>query len=473
MSRQRARGLARLAVVLAAVAVLAIVVANSGDSELIIFGESPSYDHYIQVTVPSAFEAIPGERLTQAGLGVGTITATNVTNTAHAHLVMGVENSAWPIPSDSILTLRMGGTAKFTDRFISITKGRAHTYFADNASIPPKQFIVPVEYDQLFNIFDRRTRTGLRHFFDNTARLAPAARPFRSAIAVAAPPIGQAAAVLSDLGYSQRTLSTLVSSTAEVSDAVAAANPGLRTLITSAATTFSTIGRQSTQLQRALVGGADAIGNVGTLAYDATSLLNELGPTATRLSPGVNKLYDLAAPLDGMLHELVSVEPTAVDTLDTIARNGPSIDSLLTAARTTLLPQLTSVARQATPQLGCIRPFAPDIMNFFQGWGGFLANGLNNPHVHVMDGIVSLWPFPNDVPLDSAQVHQIIPGINTAEPAAPGMAWNQPWFQPQCGVTAAGLQAASDPESHVFDPFGNKLLPYGPTTTPNFGTKIG
>jgi ABC-type transporter Mla subunit MlaD len=473
MAPERARRLAKGGLLAAAVLVVVILIANSNDSELIIFGSTPSYAHTLQVTVPSAFEAIPGERVTEGGVGVGTILSTNVTRSAEAHLVLGISDSAWPIPSNSVLNLRMGGTAKFTDRFVSITKGGADTYFTNDESIPARQFIVPVEYDTLFNIFNPRTRTGLQDFFKNTARLAPAARPFRSAVQVAAPPIGQAAAVVGDLGDDQQALSALVSATSEVSDAVASANPGVRSLITSAADTFGTIGAQSVSLQKAIVGAANAIGNVGTLAYDATHLLNELGPTATRLRPGVNQLDGLAAPLNGTLRELVSVEPTAVDTLDTVEHAGPTIDNLLSTARTTLLPQLTSVAKQAAPQVGCLRPFAPDIMDFFQGWGGFMADGFNNPHLHVMEGIVTLWPFPNDTPLDSKQLHQILPGMNIAESAPPGMGWNEPWYQPQCGITPDGLDASHDPETHTFDPSGDKLVPYGPTTTPNFGTKIG
>lgn len=462
---------ARAAIVAASVAVTAIIVWNTNDAELIIFGKSGSYPHYIQVTVPSAFEATPGERITEGGIGVGTITEANVTKDAEAHLRMGIESNGWPIPTNSMLNLRMGGTAKFTDRFVAITKGNAATYFADNAYIPAKRFVVPVEYAAVFNIFNKHTRAGLRGFFNNIARLAPAATPFRRALNDSAPALGQVASVVGDLGYDQQALSTLVASTATVSDAVASSNPGVRTLLDGAAGTFSTVANQSRGLRDAISAGGSALHSAGTLGRVLTNTLYHVAPLAARLSPGLTQLTGLARPLTGTLQEVVNIEPSAVATLNTITRSGPRIGKLLDDARVTLMPELKSVARQAVPQLACVRPYTPDIISLFQGWAGFFGDGLTSPHVHFMHTYVSLLPFPNDVPLDSGQITKLFPNLKSYFPEPPGLAWNQPWPQPQCGLTAAKL--TQDPEAHTFDPHGSKLLPYGPTTTPSFGTKVG
>jgi phospholipid/cholesterol/gamma-HCH transport system substrate-binding protein len=433
----------------------------AGSRYAIIFGGVPDYPHHIQTVVPSAFEVVPGERMVAAGETVGEITSATVTRTGQAHLVMGLDNSEWPLPSDSVLQLRMGGTIKYTDRFINITKGHAGAEFRNNGYVPARQFIAPVEYNSLFDIFNPRTRAGLKSLFTlGGPTIKAAAQPLRSALAVAPPTLGQAAAVFNDLGYDQRALSTLVSATAQLSDAVASSNPGVRQLLQGAGQTFGALASRSAALQNVLEVGGESLRWSGILSQHLTTTLPRLSGLLTRLHPGLTQLDALASPLDGTLREVVNVEPTAVTALQTVQHSGPDLNGLLTSARTALLPQLTSIGRQAAKELDCVRPFTPDIINFFQNWAGFTGDGLTNPHVHLFHAFVSILPFPNDVPLNTEQLHQILPNLSIEYPGLPGEAWNQPWPQPQCGLTMNDVNPAYDPEANTYDTNGSKLVPY-------------
>ncbi|MHB8694482.1 MAG: MlaD family protein [Solirubrobacteraceae bacterium] len=443
-----------------AIAVVAVVL-FAGSRYGVLFGRLGSYPHYIQMVVPSAFEVIPGQRMVAGGVTVGQITAADVTRQGQAHLVMGVDDSAWPLPTDSILTLRMGGTIKFTDRFISIDKGHAQTYFKSWAYLPAKQFIVPVEYASLFDIFDSRARADMQSFFGNAAPTFSQAAPnFRKALNVASPALVQGAAVFSDIGYNQQALSTLIRSTAQLSDAVAASNPGVRTLLGAGASTFASFAAESGRLQQAISSSSTALRNSSHLATHVSVTLMHTATLADRLSPGVTQLTALAAPLDATLRELVNVEPTAVDTLTTVTRGAPSIASLLTSARTTLMPELKPVAAQAATQLNCIRPYTPDFISFIQGWAGYESAGLNRPHVHLFHVEAGVWPFPNSLGMNTQQLTKIFPQVGISFPTPPGEAWNQPWYQPQCGVTPKYQTAAADTEAGTYDSNGSKIVPY-------------
>jgi phospholipid/cholesterol/gamma-HCH transport system substrate-binding protein len=374
---------------------------------------------------------------------------------------MGFDDSDWPIPTDSVLTLRMGGTIKFTDRFIDVAKGNASTYFNDNAVLPAKQFVVPEEYDQLFNVFNKPTRAALQTFMSNGGdTFERAAQPFRRALNVAAPTLDQATAVFKDLGYNQAALSTLVSSTAQVSDAVAAANPGLQTLIQSGANTFGTIAQESDYVKQLIASGGESLRIQGDLYYHIGHDLPRIAKLATALGPGVAQLNELAEPLDGTLHELVSVEPTAVHTLNTVKTQGPSIDRLLTSARTTLMPELSTLGPVAAKEVGCIRPFTPDIMGFLQGWSGFLGVGENSPHINFLHSYISVLPVPNATPINSVQATKLLPALGVENEGVPGTSWNQPWYQPQCNITADSFNPNDDPGNNTYDPLGTKLAPY-------------
>jgi ABC-type transporter Mla subunit MlaD len=374
---------------------------------------------------------------------------------------MGIDDGEWPIPIDSLLTLRMGGTIKFTDRFINIDKGRSPAHFSSGAFLPAKQFVVPVEYASLFNVFDARTRADLRSFLGNAApTFSQAAPSLRKALGVSAPALQQGAAVFTDVGYNQPALSTLIRSAAQLSDAVAASNPGLRTLLGAGATTFANVAAESRQLQQAITDSSTALRNSSHLANHVSSTLTHTATLADKLSPAVTQLTAIASPLDATLRELVSVEPTAVATLTTVARGAPSITNLLSSARTTLLPQLTPVANQAATQLNCIRPYTPDAIAFLQNWAGYESAGLNHPHMHLFHIEAGVWPFPNSLPINTQQLTKIFPNIGIQFPPPPGEAWNQPWYQPQCGVTPKYQTAAGDTEAGTYDPHGSKIVPY-------------
>ncbi|MHB8693475.1 MAG: Mce/MlaD family protein [Solirubrobacteraceae bacterium] len=454
--------MSRLAITGAVLAGLAVLFVNSKYD--IMFGGVSSYPHYLQTVVPSAYEVIPGERMVAGGETVGEITGANVTRSGLAHVTMGLDSSVWPLPSDTVLTLRMGGTIKYTDRFVSIDKGRAATNFSERAVVPAKQFIVPVEYDQLFNVFNKPTRQAMKSFFANTGQaFKQAVGPFHQALPLAPPVLDQAAAVFRDLGYDQQALSTLVSSTAQVSDAVATANPGLQALIQSAGETFGTIAQQSNNVQQLIRTIGPSLHTQGVLYYHVGRDLPKIAKLAALVKPGLDQLNTLASPLNSTLQELVSVEPLAVHTLNTVRTAGPSIDTLLTSARTTLMPELAQVAPKLASDLNCIRPYTPDVIGFIQGWAGFLGqDGQYHPHGTFLHTLLSVLPMTDSMPMNTKQYLSMLPPntLGVQLQGMPGSSWAQQWPQPQCNVTYAGYNPANDAEANTYDQNGSKLVPY-------------
>lgn len=458
-SPARVRRLAQFALFGVAAVLIAILFAQSRWG--IIFGKPQSYDNHIELLVPQAMGVIPGERMVAAGGTIGEITEAEVTKQGLAHIVMGLDDTVWPLPDDSTLTLRMGGTIKRTDRFIEVAPGKSSKFFEDGDQVPVKQFTIPVEYGDLFNVFDPETRRGLNDFFANGGpAMKAAAKPLRSALDVAPPVLDNAAAVFRDVSYDTQALSTLVSSTAEVTGAIARSNPGLQTLITGGAKTFTAASADAKALQTTLEDAGEAFRVDGAMFAHGALVLPKVAELAERIDPALTELDNLAGPLNATLQKLITIEPNAVDTLRTVRRAAPTVQRLLTSARTNLMPQLGATAKLGAKELNCIRPFTPDIMGFLQGWGGFFGPGFDDPKVHMLHTLVSLLPFPNTMPLDSEQITSLFPNLEIQNPHAPGQGWNQPWFLPECGVTPEGFEAKNDPESGTYDAKGSKTVPY-------------
>ena len=468
MSAQRVKGVVRLAILAIVVIGLFFVVRNSKYG--IVFGHPARFNHSLEVTLPSAFEALPGERVLVHGIDAGELTSANVTRTGQARLVLGIADQYWPLPVDTQFEMRMSGTIKYSDRYVEIFRGHSGEQFANNAAVPASQFQVPVEYSQFFNVFNAKTRQSLSSLFDQVGpTLNNAVGAFQSTLPVAAGPLDQGAAIFRDLGYSQQALSTLVSSGASLTKAIATSNPGLQTLIDGAAGTFQSTAQKSAQIDQLLDYGHRANIAVGRLLFHITATLPKVTAMARELNPGLTEAQALAQPFNGTLRELTSLEPAAVHTLNTVQNDAPSIDTLLSTARTQLLPQLTSVASQGASELNCVRPYTPDIMNLLDGFAGFDGelNTATTPHINAFHGLVSLLPVPSTEMTGTNQLHQLLPNVNVGY-HPPGAGWNQPWYQPNCGITAAGNTASGDSENGTFDPNGSKLMPYA-STTPNYG----
>jgi ABC-type transporter Mla subunit MlaD len=458
----------RLAILAAAVVGLFFLIRDSRYG--IVFGHPAQFNHHLQTTLPSAFEAMPGERVTVGGIDSGEVTRATVTKHGQAHLVLGIDNRHWPLPTDTRFELRMSGTIKYTDRFVAIDNGHSAQVFADNGHIPANQWQVPVEYGEFFSIFNSSTRQSMTNLFDEAGpTLRNAAEPFQKTLPVAAGPLEQGAAIFHDLGYSQQALSTLVSSGAQLTKAIATSNPGLRTLLDGASSTFQATAQASSDITRLLDYGHSFNRDLGRFLFHASATLPKVNAVAHELNPGLGKAEAMAAPFNGTLRELTSLEPAAVHTLNTLRTDAPTIDTLLSSARTQLLPQLGSVASQAATELNCIRPYSPDIMDLLQGFAGF--NGelptATTPHLLAFHGQVSILPIPSTLTTSTAQLHKLLPNLDTGV-HPPGTAWNQPWYQPHCNVTPASNSSASDSESGTYDPGGTKLIPYA-STTPNYG----
>jgi ABC-type transporter Mla subunit MlaD len=440
--------LARGALLAGVIAVVVIVLASGSQSA-----------HKLQVVVPEAIGVIPGERMVAGGQQVGSIDSASVTRDGKAHLVMAIDNSAWPLPRDTALTLRMGGTIKFSDRYIEIGRGHQPSMLRSGDYIPASQFVVPVEYDTVFNTFDAPTRAGLQSLFNNGGPTFTIAAPYlRRSLDVAPGALVQVDHVFRDLGYDTNALSTLVRSTDHLLGAVATANPGVRQLLTSAADTFTAVASQSNALKQTIGDVPNTFAAARTTLSHASRTLTQAADLTDRLAPGVTQLRQIATPLSSALRTVVAVAPDAISTLSTVRTAAPSLDALLGQARSPLMPTVQSIGTRAAKQVACVRPYTPELLGALSTWAGFWGNG--DAKDTMLHGALGATPMTNENPVDSATLGKLLPGLQIDFPPVPGQIVRQPWYQPQCGITPDSLSLSHDPEAGTFDPLGGKLLPY-------------
>jgi len=411
---------------------------------------SRSSGHEVNVTVPSAEGLIAGLDVRAAGRPVGSVERVEATSDRRARITLRIDDDrVWPLPWDTKMRLRLGGTIKFTDRYVDIQRGRAAgAGIPDGGNLPAANFAVPTEFDEVFGTFDRRTRADLtRLLADGAAAISPARAELQAGLRAAPPAVDAAAGLVDDLGYDPRPLQQLVRSGDRVVDAIERSDPGIGHVVQDAAATFAAIASQGRALQRALHATPDTLVAARTTLGHADRSLTATSDVLDVLSPGVREAQRLVRTLEGALRELRSVGPDARSTLASLRRASPGLTKLLQRA-TPLAPTLASAGKEAAKQLDCIRPYTPEINGLAATWGPRVW-GFGDGKDKYLRAQVGSYTFTNTSVASTANVVKSTPGLRVAFPQPPGFVAGQPWFQPQCGITKDVFDPAKDPESQA------------------------
>jgi ABC-type transporter Mla subunit MlaD len=402
--------------------------------------------------VPAAHNLLVGQRINTAGKNIGRVTAIEPLDRGHrARISMEItDGDYWPLARDTSIEIRLGGTVSFSDRYILLRRGRdlAHP-LPSGGHLASSHVKIPVEVDELLPVFDRRTRRDLKGMIRASSTvLDRSSGDVHRLLGRSGPLTESAAAVFEDLSASPAALRSLVRSAGHVVDAVDRSNPGVRTLLDGAARTFDAVAEESDNLRTSLTQMPAALRQTRSTLTRAGSTLRNAGRLTREIAPGVDELARTAAPLDGTLTSLQSATPTLRRVLrrsQALSDTGGFFYRLRDNG-----PQLTSLLKQATTQIGCVRPWAPELMLFTSTWADWMSPVDSKDH-YVRATAQNFLPVAaNSSGLTPAQVKQAFPSSDYGFPRPPGALAGQPWFQPQCGVGPESLDPSKDKEAATF-----------------------
>jgi ABC-type transporter Mla subunit MlaD len=442
------------------------LVAVLGLGILIVLISGGETQHRVTVVVPEAVGVLPGYQVRAAGRPVGTIEEASVTKDYKAKVVLALDDSVWPLPTDSTMTLRLGGTIKLSDRYIELRRGTGRESVGEDGAFPAKRFVTPVEFDDLVRTFDRRTRVDLKASADAAGAASKDAGPdLRRAVGTAPPAFDEVRGMLNDLGGDEQSLNVLVRSSDQLLDAVDRAQPGLGALIDGAGRTFSAVAAQSSALETALGEAPSTFVKARATLARADRTLDAASTMSQKLAPGVHAARTLAGPLEGALRTLDKTGPDVRTTLTALRKATPDLNTVLTRARV-LMPVVQAVGAEGTKQLNCIRPYAPEIASFASTWGaGAWGSRGDSKDKYFRTGL-GVSPYAALTPgVSGADLHKLLPMLTKTLVRPPGQLIDQPWLIPECGVTADTLDPNKDPEAMKYDPLSKKIDLFGESTT--------
>jgi virulence factor Mce-like protein len=403
--------------------------------------------HSVHASFSSAADLNVGDDVDLAGIAVGRVDAVKYDD-GGADVTLGIDNGpAWPLRRGATAALRFGTTIGVGTRRIDLMQGPAGApVVADGGIVPTAETGTPVEWDQVFGIFNKPTRTAEQLAArEGAAVLVGRAGELNQGLAAMPAGTGAASGVFADLASDRALLTQLVPVTDRVTSTLASHAGQISALVLVAQQTLGTFAARTQSVKATLAGLPSALAQTQTTLGRLDQTATQLQPMLAQLAPGAKQLRTLGHYLQPALTALQAVTPAGVRAADTARAATKPIAALLPTLGSFLGADTTAVLSRLDPMLGCIVPYAPEIAGFLSNWNSWNDHPLNGSdygRYHIIAGSL-LTPSP---PLNTVLAARI-PGISYARALAPGQAAGAPWELAPCGYTNSLGNPAADPQN--------------------------
>jgi virulence factor Mce-like protein len=305
MNRRRSTSLAGSPLLIGAVTTLIVVVAvflsyNANNGLPFV----PTYN--VKVALPEGSGLQPSNQVRIGGTRVGLIgsltphqdpSTGRVTAIANLHLEKKVE----PLPADTkaiVLSVSAIGL-----KYLELEKGTSSKTIKAGGEIPLSQATEPVDIDQLFNMFDEKTRTAIQQNTNSFGDgLAGRGLEINDAIATLKPLVTRAIPVLHNLASPQTDLRAFFPALERVSEQAAPVAQQQAALYVDQDTFFKAWAGVAKSLEEATVGGPPALEqaifslpNEAAFTEKSTEFMRLLRPSAKTLTTVAKPLGDAFA----------------------------------------------------------------------------------------------------------------------------------------------------------------------------------
>jgi phospholipid/cholesterol/gamma-HCH transport system substrate-binding protein len=347
---------------------------------LLLGGDEP---YRVKARFQAATAVVKGNVVQIAGRPVGTVESVELTRDGQAELVLQIDDEdVTPLRTGTKATLRIaslsGSANRFVDLRIPAAGGRP---IPENGVLDATDTTSAVEVDQLFDLFDAKTRKGLRAFIRGQSNqwrrdgeLANAGWEYVN------PALVSARRLFRELNYDSTVLREFVVNSSKLVTDVADRRDDVSALVDQLADTTGAIAREEDDLRDALGQLPPFLRRANSTFVDLRATLDDLEPAVDASKPVTPKLRRVLAQLRPFAREAV---PTVRDLSALVRSNGDANDLLELARSVKPLRDIaigpvnrngkerpgafatsTESLKGQRPHIAYFRPYAVD----FTGW---------------------------------------------------------------------------------------------------------
>jgi phospholipid/cholesterol/gamma-HCH transport system substrate-binding protein len=407
--------------VIRALAIGAIVAAITLVGLLMFTGGGGQYT--LHARFENAGQVVNGGLVEIAGKEVGTVTGQRLTPDGVAELELSISEEWAPVPRGTHAQIRQFGLSGPASRYVELRlpDGPPRGDLPDGAVLDLDDTTANVDVDEVFAIFDRRTRRSLRDVFRGSAR------QYRGQGAQAAdgwlyldPALVSASRLFSELNRDTPKLRRFIRETSGLVGDVAERRDDLASLVSNLADTTGAIARPRGALGEAIRRLPPFLRRANTTYVNLRATLDELDPLVADFKPVAKQLYPYTRELRMLVED---AEPTIADLAALTRRRGEANDLVdLTRATPPLrdiavgpvtrngreregaFPAATEALAGSTPRVAFFRPYSVD----FTGW---LDDFSHSGNYDALGGFARIGTHVNAFTVNSAVLTPIAPAL--------------------------------------------------------------
>jgi phospholipid/cholesterol/gamma-HCH transport system substrate-binding protein len=307
-----------------------------------------SKGYRFKVAFPEAALLVEEADVRLAGVNVGKVKSKELAEGGRRTIAeLELEERFAPIPRDTKAILRQ--KSLLGETYVALSPGSRNAGdLSDGELLDRSRVDGTVELDEIFGIFDERTRDNFQAWLHESgiATSGDYARDFNDTLGNAAPFFEGGADLLRPLEEQELALRRLVRNTGRVFGAISEEEGALRELIVGGEATFSALASRDESL-------AETFHVFPTFLRETRATVRRLERFARDTDPLVRDLRRPASDLGPTLHDLAGLSPT----LERLFRD---IDPLVKASRSGL-PAGERVLAGAEPLLEAVHVFMPEL----------------------------------------------------------------------------------------------------------------
>jgi len=380
--RKRALGLALVLLAIVAVAVLLF----TGDG-----------GYRVTAEFVNAGQLVKGNEVKAGGVAVGSVKDIDVTQDGRARVTLEIKDDDYqPLRRGTRVMIKQASLSGIANRYVDLHLGpTGGDEIDDGGVIGTDQTATAVELDQIFDLFDERTRAGLQDFFKGSAEmLRGRGKELRAGVHYLNPALSTGSRLFQELTRDEALLERFLVDSGTLVNALAERRDDLTGVVRNLNSTFGALGRQQSALAESIERFPPFMRRANTTFVNLRFALDDVDPFVDASKPAVRRLGPF---LDQARLFVRDGEPTIRDLSRTIGRPGrrndlieliKSFPPLARAAmderrvngavRRGAFPETTDALESAAPTIAFGRPYTPDFvgwMDDFSTTGGYDALG--------------------------------------------------------------------------------------------------
>src|SRR5215217_4799283 len=345
----------------------------------------------------NAGQLVKGNEVRAGGVSVGSVKSIDVSQDGQAEVELGISDGDYkPLRRGTQVMIKQASLSGIANRYVDLKLGPANgEEIEDGGTIGTDQTATAVELDQIFDLFDERTRTGLQDFFKGSGEmLRGGGKELRRGVHYLNPALSTGARLFGELTRDDALLERFLVDSGTLVHALAERRDDLTGVVGNLNATFGALGRQQDALAESVERLPPFMRRANTTFVNLRSALDDVDPFVDASKPVVKRLGPF---LDEARLFVRDGEPTIRDLSRTISQKGANNDlielikSFPPLARVAMdqqrvngadrrgaFPETTDALRAAAPTIAFGRPYTPDFvgwMDDFSTTGGYDALG--------------------------------------------------------------------------------------------------